>query len=75
MANIIWIMSRYRSTIYREVRQNWWHDKEVPQADRYWPLTAESLSSDRRACQQKLIGKAALFAAVTNQFRAGQSPK
>lgn len=27
------MLGRSRSTITREVKRNWWHDKDVPQAD------------------------------------------
>ena len=26
-------LGRHRSTIYRELKRNWWHDAEVPQAE------------------------------------------
>ena len=29
VAKIARIMQRHRSTIYREIRRNWWHDTEV----------------------------------------------
>ncbi|MTH80078.1 helix-turn-helix domain-containing protein [Paracoccus aestuariivivens] len=29
------LLGRNRSTITREVKHNWWHDKEVPQTDGY----------------------------------------
>jgi IS30 family transposase len=34
-------LGRDRSTIHREIKRNWWHDDEVPQADGYWHVTAQ----------------------------------
>ena len=35
------VLGRDRSTIHREIKRNWWHDDEVPQADGYWHVTAQ----------------------------------
>ena len=40
-------LGRDRSTIHREIKRNWWHDTEVPQADGCWHMTAQTLA-DRR---------------------------
>jgi len=29
------VLGRDRSTIHREIKRNWWHDEDVPQADGY----------------------------------------
>ncbi|MBP1806930.1 helix-turn-helix domain-containing protein [Rubellimicrobium aerolatum] len=34
-------LGRHRSTIYRELKRNWWHDTEVPQAEGYWLATEQ----------------------------------
>ncbi|MCZ0964228.1 helix-turn-helix domain-containing protein [Paracoccus sp. EF6] len=36
------MLGRDRSTITREIKRNWWHDKDVPQADGYWHVTAQA---------------------------------
>ncbi|QIE43147.1 hypothetical protein G5B39_13990 (plasmid) [Rhodobacteraceae bacterium SC52] len=41
------VLGRDRSTLPREVKRNWWHDEDVPQADGFWHLTAQMLA-DRR---------------------------
>lgn len=38
------ILGRDRSTIRREIKRNWWHDSEVPQADGYWHVAAQALA-------------------------------
>ena len=30
------VLGRDRSTIHREIKRNWWHVEDVPQADGYW---------------------------------------
>lgn len=48
LAQIASILGRHRSTVHREIKRNWWHDKEVPQADGYWHMTAQTLYEQRR---------------------------
>lgn len=69
------VLSRHRSTIYREIRRNWWHDAEVPQADGYWPMTAQKLAEDRRARDRKLVRHPELREAVVDRLKAGWSPE
>ncbi|MCR9243308.1 MAG: helix-turn-helix domain-containing protein [Rhodobiaceae bacterium] len=38
------ILGRDRSTIHREIKRNWWHDTEIPEADGYWHTTAQTLA-------------------------------
>ncbi|MCW1949786.1 MAG: helix-turn-helix domain-containing protein [Octadecabacter sp.] len=42
------VLGRDRLTIHREIKCNWWHDDEVPQADGYWHVTAQRLADRRR---------------------------
>lgn len=41
-------LRRHRSTIHRELKRNWWHDTEVPQAEGYWPVSARTPADRRR---------------------------
>ncbi|MFD1727452.1 helix-turn-helix domain-containing protein [Rhizobium viscosum] len=41
-------LRRDRSTIYRELRRNYWHDREVPLAQGYWHVTAQQMAAARR---------------------------
>ena len=75
VAKIARIMQRHRSTIYREIRRNLWHDTEVPQADGYWHMSAQKLAADRRARQCKLIRHDALRMAVVERLKDGWSPE
>lgn len=69
------VLSRHRSTIYREIKRNWWHDADVPQADGYWPVTAQDLAKGRRSRNRKLARHAALRDAVVDRLKAGWSPE
>lgn len=41
-------LRRDRLTICRELRRNFWHDREVPIAEGYWHVTAQRMAEDRR---------------------------
>lgn len=75
VAEIARVLSRHRATIYREKKRNWWHDAEVPQADGYWPLTAQKLAEDRRRRDRKLIRHPELREAVVDRLKSGWSPE
>ena len=52
-AKIAAMLGRDRSTITREVKRNWWHDKDVPQADGY-RAPAEVFESNLIAIRNRL---------------------
>lgn len=68
-------LGRHRSTIYRELTRNWWHDAEVPQAAGYWPVTAQQLADGRRRSSCKLLRHPQLCAAVIERLKDGWSPE
>lgn len=68
-------LGRHRSTIYRELRRNWWHDAEVPQAEGYWPVSAQMLADGRRRRRCKLLRHPRLQAAVVQGLQDGWSPE
>jgi len=69
------ILGRDRSTIHRELKRNWWHDAEIPEADGYWHTTAQTLATGRRTRQRKLVRLPKLRAAVIDRLKEGWSPE
>jgi len=68
-------LGRDRSTIHREIKRNWWHDEDVPQADGYWHMTAQMLADNRRRTYRKLIRHPDLRDAVIDRLKEGWSPE
>ncbi|WP_037078244.1 helix-turn-helix domain-containing protein, partial [Rhizobium sp. CCGE 510] len=46
-------LGRDRATISREIKRNYWHDQELPDAEGYWAMTANDMAHERR----RRIGK------------------
>lgn len=68
-------LGRSRSTITREVKRNWWHDKDVPQADGCWHVTAQCQADRRRSRRRKLERLPDLRAEVIRCLHEGWSPE
>lgn len=68
-------LGRDRSTITREIKRNWWVDVDVPQADGYWHMTAQSLAVQRRVRRRKLERLPDLRAEVIRCLHEGWSPE
>ena len=67
-------LGRDRSTIHREIKRNWWHDTEVPQADGYWHMTAQALADRRHLKRRKLERHEDLRNEVIGRLKNGWSP-
>jgi IS30 family transposase len=74
-AEIARALRRDRSTICRELRRNFWHDREVPIAEGYWHVTAHGMAADRRRKYRKLLRDPTLCAAVIDRLKDGWSPE
>lgn len=74
-AEIARALRRDRSTICRELRRNFWHDRDVPIAEGYWHVTAHGMASDRRRKYRKLLRDPQLCAAVIDRLKDGWSPE
>ena len=46
-------IGRHRSTVYREIRRNYFTDDELPYLDGYYGMNAQKYASDRRARRRK----------------------
>ena len=64
-----------RSTIHREIKRNWWHDEDVPQADGYWHMTAQTLADLRYTKRRKLEQHKDLRREVIAKLKTGWSPE
>jgi IS30 family transposase len=74
-AEIARSLRRDRSTICRELRRNFWHDREFPAAEGYWHVTAHDMASARRRSYRKLRRDPLLCSAVIEQLKEGWSPE
>ncbi len=61
------------STITRKVKRTWWHDKDVPQADGYCPMTAQSQADRKRSLRRKLERLPGLRAEMIRCLQEGWS--
>jgi len=69
------VLGRDRSTIHREIKRNWWHDEDVPQADGYWHVTAQTLADRRYMKRRKLEQHEDLRNEVIGKLKTGWSPE
>ncbi len=68
-------LRRAPSTIYREIRRNFYHDEELSQLNGYHAVNAQDRYEQRRAVHPKLIRYPDIMAAVRDGFDAGWSPE
>lgn len=74
-ASIARVLRRDRATICRELKRNYWYDREVPQAEGYWHLTAHKMSEARRRSYRRFARDPALCLAVVDRLKDGWSPE
>ena len=65
----------HRSTIYREVRRNWYDDAEAPRMSGYFPTVAHDATARRRRHLGKLHRNEALAAEVVAKLNQAWSPE
>lgn len=68
-------LGRHRSTIYREIRRNTFHDRELPEYSGYFGTIADELTRERRRRLRKLRRHPDLRAEVIDQLKARWSPE
>ena len=68
-------LSRAPSTIYRELKRNTYEDKELPELNGYYCMTAQAKYEKRRAIHRKMILHPDLKAAIEDRLKAGWSPE
>jgi IS30 family transposase len=68
-------INRHRSTVYREIKRNFYKDEELPQLDGYYGMNAQRFTAERRARRRKLVRILALRDAVIDRLQEGWSPE
>jgi IS30 family transposase len=64
-------INRHRSTVYREIKRNFYKDEELPQLDGYYGMNAQRFTAERRARRRKLVRIPALREAVIDRLQEG----
>lgn len=68
-------LGRHRSTIYREIRRNTFHDRELPEYSGYYSTVARDIAKDRRQRLRKLRRHPQLRELVVDRLQASRSPE
>jgi len=68
-------IGRHRSTVYREIKRNYYNDEEIPYLNGYYGVNAQDYATDRRARRRKLVRLDGLRKAVITQLKEGWSPE
>lgn len=68
-------VGKHRSSVYREIKRNFWNDEEYPIISGYWHMTAQSLAAKRYERRRKLVRDGALRDAVIDRLKEGWSPE
>jgi len=68
-------LGRAPSTIYRELKRNFFSDTELPKLNGYYAVNAQDMYERRRAVHRKLVANPQLKVAIEDRLRAGWSPE
>ncbi|WP_425101343.1 IS30 family transposase [Tropicibacter sp. S64] len=68
-------IGRHRSTVYREIKRNFFTDEELPYLNGYYGMVAQREASKRRARRRKLIRLEALRTHVVGRLIEGWTPE
>src|ERR1044072_8330448 len=69
------LLGRHRSTIYRELKRNAFHDQEFPEYSGYYSGIADDISKERRRRLCKLRRHPQLRELVIDRLKAHWSPE
>jgi IS30 family transposase len=64
-------LGRAPSTIYRELRRNFFRDVELPNLNGYYGLNAQAMAERRRQVKRKLVRFPLVKASVLDQLKGG----
>lgn len=68
-------IGKHRSTVYREIKRNYFTDDEWPDLNGYYGMVAQRSAKERRARRRKLVRLEALRKHVVDRLIAGWSPE
>jgi len=68
-------IGRHRSTVYREIKRNYFTDDELSYLNGCYGMNAQRYASDRRARRRKLIRLDKLRAHVIDRLKTGWTPE
>lgn len=68
-------LGRAPSTVYRELKRNFFKDQELSELNGYHAIAAQDMYERRRATHRKMIAHQDLKAAMENRLKAGWSPE
>jgi IS30 family transposase len=69
------VLKRCRSTIFRELKRNFFSDESMPKCDGYYGDAAHRMTADRRARDRKLIKHPELCRRVIERLKNGWTPE
>ena len=75
VARIAEHLGRHRSTIFRELKRNFFHSRESRKESDYFCIIADQFARKRRAVHRKINRHPALRDAIYNRLKAGWSPE
>ena len=64
-------IGRHRSTVFREIKRNFFKDEELPQLSGYYGMTAQRRAAERRARLRNLVRIPALRDTVIGRLQEG----
>jgi len=68
-------LGRHRSTIYREIKRNTFHDRELSEYDGHYSTVAQDISNERRRRLRKLRRYPNLREEIITRLEARWSPE
>ncbi|WP_171169620.1 IS30 family transposase [Ruegeria sp. HKCCA0370] len=68
-------LGRAPSTIYRELKRNFFTDTEMPELNGYHAIAAQNMYDRRRAIHRKMVVHPELKDAIEDRLKAGWSPE
>jgi len=76
VAEMARVLKRHRSTIFREIKRNFWADDSLPKKYAgYFGMAAHQQTLQRRSTQRKLIRHPELCKSIVSRLKNGWTPE